>query len=124
MSKALFLQENLRPGEVYVGLILGQDGQPDYHLVLLPGELDSTNWADANTWAAGLGGQLPDRQEARILWANCPKEFKREWYWLATPYAGYPDYAWLQDFSDGYQYCNLKSDTYRARAVRRLFIIE
>lgn len=35
MSKAKFLEENLRTGEVYAGLILGKDGQPDCHVVLL-----------------------------------------------------------------------------------------
>ena len=33
MSKAQFLAENLKDGEIYAGLILGEEGQNDYHLV-------------------------------------------------------------------------------------------
>src|SRR5206468_7723885 len=36
MGEYLRIQEMLREGESYAGLILGKDGEPDYHLVLLP----------------------------------------------------------------------------------------
>ena len=27
-----FIKQNLRPGEIYAGLILGKNNEPDYHL--------------------------------------------------------------------------------------------
>ena len=32
----------LAPGEIYAGLILGKDGQHDYHVVLLPDDAGSS----------------------------------------------------------------------------------
>jgi hypothetical protein len=48
--------------------------------------------------------------------------FDEDWYWSSTQHAGLPDYAWVQYFDNGNQYCSRKSDQYRARAVRRLVI--
>lgn len=35
----------LNEGEHYAGLILGKDGEADYHLILLPGEANDINAA-------------------------------------------------------------------------------
>jgi hypothetical protein len=48
--------------------------------------------------------------------------FDAAWYWSSTQHAGDPDCAWLQFFGDGGQFCDHKSNQYRARAVRRLVI--
>ena len=45
----------LEPGEEYAGVILGKDGTPSHHLILLPGDQDDINWADAKKWAAEIG---------------------------------------------------------------------
>ncbi|MFZ6755789.1 DUF1566 domain-containing protein [Undibacterium sp. Ji50W] len=50
--------------------------------------------------------------------------FELAWYWTSTQGAGNPDYAWVQLFDDGGQFTSYKSNTYRARAVRRLLVIE
>ena len=50
MSKAQFLKDNLKPGEVYAGLILGQNGEKDYHLILLPQTVPSTTWQKAKLY--------------------------------------------------------------------------
>ena len=122
MSKAQFLAENLKPGEIYAGLILGKDGQPDYHLALLPTKPSKLTWNAAMTWAALLGGDLPNRREQSLLLANCKEEFEGYYYWSNEQYADSPGYAWLQDFDYGGQYGNRKSYECRARAVRRLII--
>ena len=122
MSKAQFLKDNLRPGEIYAGLILGQNGEQDYHLILLPGEAERVTWAQAKDFAKKAGGALPDRRELRLLWGNAKQEFKPEWYWSSEQRASYSDYAWLQHFTDGNQYDGRKGYANRARAVRRLAI--
>jgi hypothetical protein len=120
-SKALWMAENLRPGEVYAGLILGTAGEPDHHLVLLPGEAEEVNWKEATDFVAKLGGQLPTRREQALLYANLKHEFKPRWYWSCEQHAALGDYAWYQSFNHGYQVnYGDKSAKLRARAVRRL----
>ena len=70
MSKQQWIAENLKPGEVYAGIILGKNGDPDHHLVLLPGALHDVNWTDATRWAESIGGELPTRREQALLFAN------------------------------------------------------
>jgi hypothetical protein len=121
-SKGQWIAENLTPGEVYAGLILGVDGQPDHHLVLLPGEAEHVTWAAAREFAAKAGGDLPTRREQALLYANLKHEFKPNWYWSGEQHAANDDYAWVQHFDYGDQNNYYKSASLRARAVRRLVI--
>jgi hypothetical protein len=70
----------LQPGERYAGMILGKDGDPSYHLVLLPGQQDDITWEKAMEWAAKQGGEyvsnLPTRREQSLLFANLKEEFE------------------------------------------------
>ena len=122
MSKALFLEQNLRSGEQYAGIILSKNGEPDYHLILLPGEQSNINWKKAKEWAASIGGELPNRREQRVLFANAKQHFAEAWYWSGEQHADGNDSAWNQTFSYGNQSYDRKSGCYRARAVRRLII--
>jgi len=113
---------NLRHGERYAGIILDDEGNPDHHLILLPGEAEAIQWEDAKKWAADHDGELPTRREQAVLFANLKGEFKEAAYWSGQRYKD-ERYAWYQYFDDGYQTFN---DTYgelRARAVRRLAIL-
>jgi len=112
----------LRPGERYAGIILGDDGMPSHHLVLLPGEADEVTWKDAQAWAEQIGGELPHRCEQALLFANLRDEFENAWYWSNAQHASDSDYAWCQDFGDGDQDGLHKNVKLRARAVRRLTI--
>jgi hypothetical protein len=114
----------LKKGEHYAGIVL-KDGQikGGHHLILLPGEAAKLTYEMAMAWAKKKGAELPDRIEARLLWANQSAQFKTEWYWAAVPYAGDDAYAWGQSFTDGDQDCWDKPNELRARAVRR-FVIE
>jgi Protein of unknown function (DUF1566) len=119
-------------GGIYAGIVAGKDGAPDYHLIhaLRKYEIMNVNWQSAiesaqtpingyNDWS------LPDRREARLLAINTPDGFdKDDWYWTSTQHERHDYYAWMQLFYDGYQNDDLKSGKYRARAVRRLLIIE
>jgi hypothetical protein len=110
----------LRPGERYAGLLLDADGQINHHLVLLPGEAEKINFADACTWAAKAGGELPSRREQALLFANLPGEFQPRWYWSGESYENDGSGAWIQPFDNGLQDHDHKAYEGRARAVRRV----
>ena len=120
MSKAQFLAESQKPGEVYAGLILGQNGEHDYHLFILPGEAENVNFEQAKEFVVKAGGDLPTRREFHVLFANAKSAFKESYYWSGEQHAGLSVCAWRQNFSNGYQSSYLKSICLRARAVRRL----
>ncbi len=112
----------LKKGELYAGIILGKDGAPNHHLILLAGEKESVSWEDAKKWAKKAGGELPTRREQSLLFANLQEEFTNNWYWSQEQHASYESYAWMQYFGDGDQSDDHKDDGCRARAVRRLAI--
>ena len=121
----IFLPEaniEMEHGEEYAGMILGKDGAPSYHLILLPGEAASVTWQKAGEWTKDAGGELPTRREQALLYANLKEQFKEAWYWSSEQHASVSDYAWSQDFSNGGQGYLLKYLELRARAVRRLAI--
>jgi len=122
-AKAIFLASVLKPEEHYAGIILGKDGEPDHHLILLAGEAESVNWAQAKDFAAKAGGELPTRREQSLLFANLKEQFQPRWYWSGEQHASNSGCAWVQYFDDGIQNSNHKYDNYRARAVRRLVIL-
>ena len=111
------MKPELNPGEIYVGRI------NDQHIILLPGDNDEANWQDALDWAKSIGGDLPNRIEQAMLWANHRDQFKEDWYWSNETHERNSASAWYQSFLNGYQYINYKGNyNYRARAVRRLEI--
>ncbi|HDR9029930.1 TPA: DUF1566 domain-containing protein [Burkholderia vietnamiensis] len=109
----------LAPGERYAGLVLGENGDADYHLILLPGEAEEIEWAEAGEWAEEQGGTLPTRREQSLLFANLKSEFQPAWYWSNQQHESNSGWAWCQGFLDGDQYGDDKSAALRARAVRR-----
>lgn len=113
----------LKEGEHYAGIVLGKDGAPNHHLILLPGEAESISWNDAKDWAAQAGGELPTRREQSLLYANLKDQFQSAWYWSCEQHASESEYAWLQYFINGLQYYLHKSGNLRARTVRRLEIL-
>lgn len=112
----------LAQGEEYAGLTLGKDGEPSYHLVLLPGDAEDIKWQDAIAWAKAQGGELPTRREQSLLFANMQEHFKGAWYWSAQESESNTDYAWFQNFLSGSQLLNRKINELRARAVRRVIV--
>jgi hypothetical protein len=110
----------LRPGELYAGLLLGDDGNPSHHLVLLPDRAEEVTWDAAVEFARKAGGELPTRREQSLLFANLKDQFEAAWYWSGEQYEGNGSYAWNQIFHGGNQYGYHKSYEGRAVAVRRL----
>ena len=90
--------------------------------MLLPGELEAGTWDEAGSWAKKQDGVLPSRIDQLVLLNNLKSEFKPEWYWSGTPYAGDESYAWFQNFGYGGQGTTRKLTRLRARAVRRVAI--
>ena len=126
---ALFFPEvtiNLAAGEHYAGLVLGKDGEPSYHLVLLPGQADDITWDKAMEWAGKQGGEyvasLPTRREQSLLYANLKEEFEERAYWSCEAHESESGWAWCQSFSYGLQSTGSRYCALRARAVRRLAI--
>ena len=113
----------LKDGEHYAGVIVGKEDQPSYHLILLSGEAENINWSDAKGWATGIGGELPNRREQALLYANLKDQFQPQWYWSCEQYASDSYYAWSQYFYYGSQGYVSTCNEFRARAVRRLEIL-
>lgn len=120
--KQQFLAECRRDGEEYAGLILGKNGDPDYHLFLLPGEVSGVTFAQAKEFAKKAGGDLPTRREQPLLFANLKEHFQPDWYWSGERHVSDADCAWYQYFLYGFQGYNYTFTRGRARAVRRLEI--
>ena len=115
-----FFVPALEDGERYAGVLLGEDGSPNQHIILLPQEADRLPWKAAVKWATSIGGELPTRREQALLFANLPRQFKPDWYWSNAQRVYHSTYAWYQDFGAGTQgYSNI-SIKLGARAVRRL----
>jgi hypothetical protein len=108
----------LAEGEIYVGCI-GDAAGNLHHVILLPGDNDYATWKDQMAWAKSIGGDLPNRIEQAMLFANFRDQFKRDWYWSCDPHASVSDYAWGQRFYYGRQGTSLEGSKLRARAVRR-----
>jgi len=121
---ALFFPEmtiDLAPGEHYAGLIVGKDGEPSHHLILMTDQpTDDLNWQAAQDWAKRIGGHIPTRREQALLYANLKEEFEPGAHWSCEAHESEFGWAWYQDFYDGYQSSLYRDDELRARAVRRL----
>ena len=107
------------------GMVRGQNGEPDYLLILGPEYDGELPWQQIMDWAASLEVEghkdftLPTRSEQAILFGNTRDQFQRDGYWSCEQLA---DYAWMQTFDDGTQSGYRKGIEWRARAVRRLII--
>lgn len=112
----------LADGELYAGLLLGKDGEPDQHIVLLPPEAIDLDWNVAADWATATGGDLPSLRELALLRANLPEQFKPDWYWSKEENS--PSCGFGQLFIQGSQIHGLKGFPGRARAVRRVPLLE
>jgi hypothetical protein len=115
MSDYKYVKSTLQDGEHYAGLILGKEGKPDHHLVLLPGEALEVSWSAAREWAREAGGELPTRRELSLLYANLREHFERVWYWSSEPQEPRAQLVWGQ---------NLYGRPFRgrAKAIRRLLV--
>lgn len=122
MSKTAFLQEHQRPGEVYAGLILGHNDEPDYHLFFSIPDCGKLNWKSAINFAKKHKLALPNRRELRLFCVNAGPQLKEGYYWSGEQYGS--AYAWYQNFTHGVQCSSLKGNELRVVLVRRVPIGE
>ena len=119
MGEYMQIRGLLQEGEEYAGLILSKD-DPDYHLVLLPGDSADVSWPTAADWAASQRGALPTRRELALLFANLRESFQRDWYWSSEPHATRVQLVWGQNFASGIQTIYGRPYRGHARAIRRI----
>lgn len=111
----------LFPGERYAGAVLNETGHFQHHLVLMAARPEGKLvWQAAMDWAASVGGELPNRQEQALLYANCKPHLKPEWHWSSETHEDDASYAWNCYFFNGGQYIFHKSYECSAVAVRRI----
>ena len=109
----------LADGEIYVGAIGDALGNL-HHVILLPGDNDDATHEAQIEWAKSIGGDLPNRIEQAMLWANHRDKFQKDWYWSNETHHSESGWAWSHHFTSGRQYGYHESYDLRARAVRRL----
>jgi hypothetical protein len=115
-------------GGIYAGTVRGENGAPDYHLIVHGEDRGDINYDNASAWAQqlavdeNLDWSLPRRAEQAVMFGNVPEVFEKTYYWSCEQYAGEPSWAWFQHFHYGPQSTTHKDRTLRARAVRRLAI--
>lgn len=102
-------------GGHFAGITTNSKGQ-HYAVVLLPEQGSDLTHAKAKAWAKKLGGELPTRQVAAMLFANLKKLLREEWHWTADTQGA--SYAWYCDSCYGNQYYCHKSFEGLAVAVR------
>lgn len=106
-------------GGIFAGITL-HDDKP-HALVLLPDVARDINHADATAWAEGIGGVLPSRIDAIVLFKNVRAQVETgDYYWTSEENPVNADSAFFQSFTNGNQGCAHKDFVYRARAVRRV----
>jgi len=111
----------LADGERYLCGVIDEDGTIT-HTILLPGDADPAPWAKQMEWAKSIGGDLPNRIEQAMLWANHRDQFQKDFYWSNEIHHAESGWAWFQLFFTGRQGLSHKDYELRARAVRRLVI--
>lgn len=108
-------------GGIFVGVITQPDGT-HAAVALLPDQAEDVTWQAATEWAEKLGGQLPTRPMAAMVFANTQERPQRGWHWTCETYKDDASYAWGCTFGYGGQYGYLKSNEGSAVAVRLIHL--
>ncbi|MBA4343246.1 MAG: hypothetical protein C0423_14005 [Methylibium sp.] len=109
---------------LFCGVITRKDGT-HCAVVLLADKPDTRlTWSKAKAWADGVGGQLPSRPVAALLYANAKDQLQPAWHWTSDTLdadTGDEDdasYAWGCYFRHGDQNDTRESAEGAAVAVR------
>lgn len=108
-------------GGTFAGILTLPNGMHAAVVLMADKPSEELNWADAKKWAESVGGELPARPAAAMLYANAKAQFDAEWYWTSEAYSGSD--AWIQVFDSGYQLTIHVDDNYCARAVRMIPLV-
>lgn len=99
----------------FAGITTNSKGQ-HYAVVLLDPQGSDLTHAKAKAWARKLGGELPTRPVAALLYANLKHLLRENWHWTADTQGA--SYAWYCYFNYGYQGNLLKRSECSAVAVK------
>ena len=86
-------------GGLFCGVITLPDGK-HYAVVKLDAKPEKRlTWKAAMTWAKKVGGQLPSRAIAALLFSVAQDLHEPEWHWTCEPFGS--SYAWCCLFDRG-----------------------
>lgn len=86
---------------------------------------EQMTWGDAKAWCESIGQELPPREVLLMAYLNpeTRSEFSNNYYWSSS--GSDSDFAWNQNFGNGYQSnYNYKDTTLPVRAVRAIKVEE
>jgi len=107
-------------GGIYAGVTTSFSGRP-YALVLLPDKAGScVNWKTAGEWARSIGGDLPTRLDAALLFANLDKHLASSWVFISDGDEHPGNTDWGRVFNDGWYSKYRNRSGFGAYAVRRI----
>lgn len=107
----------------FAGLTTRPDGTHCAVVLLADKPSSRLGWKAANAWAESVGGTLPNRPTAALLFATLKSEFEPYWHWTSEVDVDDGAYAWDQHFDFGNQSVSLQSYEGRARAVRLIHLV-
>lgn len=109
-------------GGTFAGILTLPNGTHAAVVLLADKPSEELNWADAKKWAESVGGELPARPAAAMLFANAKAQFEAEWHWTAEACGGSD--AWFQFFGSGGQGTgHVDGSGSCARAVRMIPLV-
>ena len=107
-------------GGIFAGVTTIKEGT-NCAVILLPEQAEKITWKKAMNWAEKIGGELPSRPIAALLFANVKSHLKPKRRWTSEAYGA--SYAWHCDFGIGRQVIDLKSFEGSAVCVRCIPVI-
>jgi hypothetical protein len=114
-----FDESELQPGELYAGII--RDGGIYRHLILLPAEAREVTWQQAKTFAAAVGGELPDIDDHDVLWQNLRDQFDTEGAYWSSEWLNRQEALYLDFCDTPFRDWECVDTPCRARVIRRIF---
>lgn len=108
-------------GGTFAGILTLPNGTHAAVVLMADKPSEQLNWADAKKWAESVGGELPARPAAAMLFANAKAQFDAEWCWTSEAYSS--SSAWFQSFGSGYQGAGHVGYSLCARAVRMIPLV-
>lgn len=119
-AKQVFLNSILKNGERYAGILLGENDEIDFHIILLPLQISRVSWQEATDFALNAGGSLPTKRELSLIIANLKDALPSIEDWSCEKHIYHNDFAWCQCAETGSQFYEHQKLRKRARVIRRL----